>query len=49
MTCGFDPACGVLHSDRDRTDALCFDLMEIFRPDVDDMVLNLLRKTTFTY
>jgi hypothetical protein len=46
---GFDVACGFLHADRQYRDSLVYDLMELFRPAVDALVLAFLERTTFTY
>lgn len=46
---GFDVACGFLHADHRYRDSLVYDLMELFRPAVDALVLTLLERTTFTY
>jgi CRISPR-associated protein Cas1 len=45
----FDVACGFLHADRRYRDSLVYDLLELFRPTVDALVLALLDRTTFTY
>lgn len=45
---GFDPACGILHADKAGRDSLAYDLMEVFRPSVDESVLEMLSKTKFT-
>jgi CRISP-associated protein Cas1 len=45
---GFDPACGVLHADKAGRDSLVYDLMEIFRPEVDRKVFGkLLKESSF--
>lgn len=44
---GFDLACGFLHSDVLDRDSLVYDAMELFRPAIDDRVLQMLKKTTF--
>jgi CRISPR-associated protein Cas1 len=41
---GFDPACGMLHADKAGRDSLIYDLMEIFRSEVDKMVFGKLLK-----
>src|SRR5437588_6212059 len=46
---GFDLSCGFLHADKQYRDSLVYDLMELFRPAVDALVLVLLARTTFTY
>jgi CRISPR/Cas system-associated endonuclease Cas1 len=46
---GFDVACGFLHADRQYRDSLVYDLIELFRPAVDALVLAFLERTTFTY
>src|SRR5207245_8194897 len=46
---GFDGSCGILHSDKDRRDALVYDLMELYRTAVDGQVLTFIDQTTFTY
>jgi len=45
---GFDPACGILHADKAGRASLAYDLMELFRPAVDALVLEMLSKITFT-
>ncbi len=49
MAEGFDTACGVLHADKQYRDSLVYDLMELYRPAVDALVLSLLARTTLTY
>jgi CRISPR-associated protein Cas1 len=44
---GFDLACGFLHADKLGRDSLVYDLMELFRPQVDALVLDFLAQTTF--
>jgi CRISPR/Cas system-associated endonuclease Cas1 len=44
---GFDLACGFLHADKAGRDSLVYDLMELFRPQVDRLVLEFLGRTTF--
>jgi CRISP-associated protein Cas1 len=46
---GFDPACGFLHADKQFRDSLVYDLMELYRPAVDALVLTFLDRTTFAY
>lgn len=46
---GLDVACGILHADKVGRDSLVFDLMELYRPIVDDRVLTFLGRTTFSY
>jgi len=46
---GFDVACGFLHADRQYRDSLVYDLMELYRPAVDALVLSLLARTVFTH
>jgi CRISP-associated protein Cas1 len=46
---GFDLGCGFLHADKQYRDSLVYDLMELFRPGVDALVLALLGRTTFAY
>jgi len=46
---GFDVSCGVLHADRQYRDSLVYDLMELYRPAVDALVLALLARTVFTH
>jgi CRISPR-associated endonuclease Cas1 len=46
---GFDLGCGFLHADQQYRDSLVYDLMELFRPAVDALVLALLARTTFAY
>lgn len=43
---GFDVACGILHADKDGRDSLVYDLMELYRPTVDENVLRLFGKLT---
>jgi len=45
--CGFDLACGFLHSDKAGRDSLIYDLMECERGAVDGLVLDFLGRTTF--
>jgi CRISPR-associated endonuclease Cas1 len=45
---GFDVACGILHADKDRRDSLTYDLMEVYRPAVDALVLAFLSRSAFT-
>jgi CRISPR-associated endonuclease Cas1 len=45
--CGFDLACGFLHSDKPNRDSLVYDLMECERGAVDGLVLDFLARTTF--
>lgn len=50
LTClaiGLDPGLGVLHADLRARDSLALDVMEAVRPDVDAVVLDLLRTRTF--
>lgn len=45
---GFDPACGVLHADKAGRDSLIYDLMEVFRAEVDRKVFGkLLKESSF--
>jgi CRISPR-associated protein Cas1 len=44
---GFDCVVGFLHADVPGRDSLVYDIMEEFRPRVDDLVLKFLKKTTF--
>jgi CRISPR-associated endonuclease Cas1 len=46
---GFDLGCGFLHADQQYRDSLVYDLMALFRPAVDALVLALLARTTFAY
>jgi CRISPR-associated endonuclease Cas1 len=46
---GFDLSCGFLHADKQYRDSLVYDLMELFRPAVDALVLGFLDRTTFGY
>jgi CRISP-associated protein Cas1 len=46
---GFDVACGWLHADKRYRDSLVFDIMEPFRPAVDEKVLELVTSAKFTY
>ena len=49
VTEGFDPSCGFLHSDKQYRASIVDDLMELFRPAVDALVLGFLERTTFAY
>jgi CRISPR-associated endonuclease Cas1 len=49
LTEGFDLACGILHADKAGRDSLTYDLMELERGAVDDLVLTLLGTTTLHY
>lgn len=44
---GLDPACGVLHADKENRDSLVYDLIEPLRPRIDDMALDFFARTTF--
>ncbi len=44
---GLDPGLGVLHADLKARDSLALDVMEVVRPQVDALVLDLLRSRTF--
>jgi CRISPR-associated endonuclease Cas1 len=44
---GFDLACGFLHADKAGRDSLVYDLMELFRPQVDALVLDFLGRSMF--
>jgi CRISPR-associated protein Cas1 len=46
---GFDLSCGFLHADKQHRDSLVYDLMELYRPVVDALVLGFLDRTTFAY
>jgi CRISPR-associated endonuclease Cas1 len=46
---GFDLSCGFLHADKPYRDSLVYDLMELYRPAVDALVLTFLDRTTFAY
>ena len=46
---GFDLSCGFLHADKQYRDSLVYDLMELYRPAVDALVLTFLDRTTFAY
>jgi CRISPR-associated protein Cas1 len=46
---GFDLACGFLHADKPGRDSLTYDVMELERGAVDDLVLTFLGKTTLHY
>jgi hypothetical protein len=43
---GFDLACGFLHADRRGHDALVYDLLELVRPPVDDLMRGFLPATS---
>jgi len=45
---GYDPRRGIMHHDRDDTQALVYDLIEPRRPIADAKVLNFALKTPFT-
>jgi CRISPR-associated endonuclease Cas1 len=44
---GADPACGVVHSDRDARDSLVYDIMEPIRGKVDHLLLDFIAAHTF--
>lgn len=44
---GFDTSCGFLHVDKQGRDSLTYDLIELYRSQVDALVLKLVEKTTF--
>lgn len=44
---GFDLSCGFLHADKIGRDSLVYDLMELYRSQIDAMVLSFVGKTTF--
>ena len=46
---GCDLGCGFLHADKQYRDSVVYDLMDLFRPGVDALVLALLSRTTFAY
>jgi CRISPR-associated endonuclease Cas1 len=46
---GLDPTCGLLHADKPGRDSLTYDLMELERGAVDDLLLTFLSKTTLHY
>jgi CRISPR-associated protein Cas1 len=46
---GLDPMCGFLHADKPGRDSLTYDLMELERGAVDDLLLTFLSKTTLHY
>jgi CRISPR-associated protein Cas1 len=45
---GYDPCRGIMHHDRDDTQAFVYDLIEPRRPTADAAVLEFIRTTTFT-
>jgi CRISPR-associated endonuclease Cas1 len=47
LAIGLDPGLGVLHADQRARDSLALDVMEAVRPDIDTVVLDLLRTRTF--
>jgi CRISPR-associated endonuclease Cas1 len=49
LTEGFDPTCGFLHADKPGRDSLTYDLMELERGAVDDLLLTFLSRTTLHY
>jgi CRISPR-associated protein Cas1 len=46
---GFDVACGWLHADNTYRDSLVYDLMEPYRPVIDEKVIGLVKSAKFTY
>jgi CRISPR-associated protein Cas1 len=46
---GFDVACGWLHADKEYRDSLVYDLMEPYRPLIDEKVIELVTNAKFTY
>lgn len=46
VAAGFDVTCGILHADKDGRDSLVYDLMELFRAQVDALVLVFVQQTT---
>jgi CRISPR-associated protein Cas1 len=46
---GFDLSCGCLHADKQYRDSLVYDLMELYRPTMDALVVAFLDRTTFAY
>jgi CRISPR-associated protein Cas1 len=46
---GFDVACGWLHADNEYRDSLIYDLMEPYRPIIDEKVIQLITGAKFTY
>jgi CRISPR-associated endonuclease Cas1 len=46
---GLDPTCGFLHADKFGRDSLTYDLMELERGAVDDLLLTFLAHTTLHY
>jgi CRISP-associated protein Cas1 len=46
VSAGFDPACGILHADKPNRDSLVFDLMELERANVDNLVLRFIASGT---
>jgi CRISPR-associated protein Cas1 len=46
---GLDPTCGFLHVDKYGRDSLTYDLMELERGAVDDLLLTFLGKATLHY
>jgi CRISPR/Cas system-associated endonuclease Cas1 len=49
LTEGFDVSCGFLHADKPGRDSLTYDLIELERGAVDDLLLTFLGKTTLHY
>jgi CRISPR-associated protein Cas1 len=47
LTVGLDPTLGIVHTDHRKRDSLVLDLMEAARPDVDQLVLDLLQDRVF--
>ncbi len=48
LAMGMDPGMGILHADQKSRDSFVFDVIEPLRPVVDDHVLTLLEKRTFS-
>jgi CRISPR-associated endonuclease Cas1 len=49
LVAGLDPAAGFLHADKSGRDSLTYDLMELERGAVDDLLLTFLAHTTLHY
>lgn len=46
---GLHPTLGFIHADKNGRDSLALDILETFRPDIDNYVLDLVSRRAFTY
>jgi CRISPR-associated protein Cas1 len=46
---GLDPRCEFLHADRGSRDNLVYDVMEVYRPGVDENIIRFIVSTVLTY